>query len=195
MRPDRCPSLQSLLEGPHGERIHIQRDGHIFSTVVPGGPIAPILATTSGAGLAVGGIRRLTYLSLAATSFGLAGLGVVVPGLPTVPFLLVTSYFLVRSSPRLNERLLRSRTFGPMIRDWHEHRAMRPKVKAFSIGTMIVVVVVTVFFGGLSLSLLIVVLLLVSLGMAIIVRIPTITDGAQTSVRGSIPASSLALSR
>ena len=141
-----------------------------------------------GAALAVGGIRRVAYLSLAGVSFGLAGLGVIVPGLPTVPFLLLTSYYLVRSSPRLNERLLRSRTFGPMIRDWHEHRAMRPKVKAFSIGTMIVVVAATVIFGGLSLPLLVIVLLLMAVGMTMILRIPTIPDGSRTPDRTAVLA-------
>ena len=148
-----------------------------------------------GAALSVSGFRRLLYLSLAGVSFGLAGLGVIVPGLPTVPFLLLTSYYLVRSSPQLNSQLLRSRTFGPMIRDWHKHRAMRPRVKAFSIGTMILVVTLTVIFGGLSLPLMVVVLILMTVGMAMILRIPTIRDDAPNSLRRKVPAaSSLVLS-
>ena len=157
--------------------------------------IEPEPESDYGAALAVSGVRRLVYLSLAGVSFGLAGLGVVVPGLPTVPFLLLTSYYLVRSSPRLNARLLRSRTFGPMIRDWHEHHAMRPRVKAFSIGTMILVVTLTVIFGGLSLPLLVIVLILMSVGTAMILGIPTIPDHAPGSLRDTVPAAtSLVLS-
>ena len=77
----------------------------------------------------VHGLRRILYLGLAAGSFGMSIVGVILPGIPTVPFLLLTSYYLIRSSPALNERLLRSRLFGQMLRDWNEHRAMRPESK------------------------------------------------------------------
>ena len=35
--------------------------------------------------------------------------GLVVPGIPTVPFLLASSYYLARSSRTLHKRLLESR--------------------------------------------------------------------------------------
>ena len=67
----------------------------------------------------VTGLRRMLYLLLAGGFFVLAMAGVILPGLPTTPFLLLTSYFLVRSYPRLNERLIKSKLFGPILVDWH----------------------------------------------------------------------------
>src|SRR5262249_7995528 len=61
------------------------------------------------------GLRRVWYLALAGGSFVLTVVGLIIPGVPTVPFLLATSYYLVRSSPTLNEGLLRTRTFGPIL--------------------------------------------------------------------------------
>ena len=66
----------------------------------------------------VHGVRKAAYLGLAAFFFGLGATGAILPGLPTTPFLLLTSYFLLRASPKLNERLLNSRMFGSILTDW-----------------------------------------------------------------------------
>ena len=64
---------------------------------------------------------------LAALSLALAG--IVLPLLPTTPFLLLASYCFVRSSPRMQLWLLNHRVFGPALRDWETHRAVRRSVK------------------------------------------------------------------
>lgn len=48
----------------------------------------------------VRGPKRLLYLAAGAGSSVMTVVGVLVPGIPTVPFLLSSSYFLARSSPR-----------------------------------------------------------------------------------------------
>ena len=55
--------------------------------------------------------------------------GIVVPVLPTAPFILLAAACYARSSERLHQALLQHRYFGPMINDWQEHRAMAKKVK------------------------------------------------------------------
>ena len=62
----------------------------------------------------------------------LALVGVVLPLLPTVPFLLLAAFFFARSSPRLHNWLLRHRTFGPMIDDWTRSGAVRPRAKRWA---------------------------------------------------------------
>src|SRR5947207_1871164 len=79
--------------------------------------------------LVVPGLRRLLYVAAGSFFVFLAVLGALLPVLPTTPFLLLASYFFLHSSPRLNAWLLRSRLFGPLLRDWQEHRAVRPRVK------------------------------------------------------------------
>ena len=71
----------------------------------------------------------------------LATLGIFLPLLPTTPFLLLASSCFLRSSPRWQAWLMRSRWFGPMLRDWNEHRAVRRPVKVVAVVTMSLVFV------------------------------------------------------
>lgn len=59
----------------------------------------------------------------------LAMIGVVLPLLPTVPFLLLAAFFFARSSSRLHNWLITHRLFGPMILDWQQSGAIRPAAK------------------------------------------------------------------
>ncbi|MEX0794936.1 MAG: YbaN family protein, partial [Pirellulaceae bacterium] len=74
----------------------------------------------------VTGPRRVMYLALAAVFFVLGFLGALLPILPTTPFLLLTSYLLVRSFPALNDKLLHAPLVGEILRDWQVRRGVRP---------------------------------------------------------------------
>ena len=71
---------------------------------------------------------------MAGGAFTLTLVGLVVPGVPSVPFLLATSYYLARSSPRLNERLRRTAFFGPILQEWEGHDALSLTSKGKLIG-------------------------------------------------------------
>ena len=88
--------------------------------------------------------RKLVCLSLASVFFACGILGVLLPGLPATPFLLLTSYFLIRSSPRLNAALLRSRLFGPILVDWQIHGGVRRHVKVQAVVAVTIAVAVTI---------------------------------------------------
>jgi len=68
---------------------------------------------------------------------GLAILGVVLPILPTTPFLLVAAACFAKSSPKMQRRLLANKTFGPMIHDWQKYRSIPRKAKRIALLTMI----------------------------------------------------------
>ncbi|WP_170426302.1 YbaN family protein [Ruegeria arenilitoris] len=69
------------------------------------------------------------WAALGLLCVGLAVIGVVLPLLPTVPFLLLAAFFFARSSSRLHTWLITHKTFGPMILDWQRSRAIRPNAK------------------------------------------------------------------
>ncbi len=119
------------------------------------------------------GIRRVVFLSLAGAFFAVGVLGVFLPILPTTPFLLVSSYFLVRSSPRLNAALLRSRLFGPLLTDWQVHGGVRPDIKFKAIGVVVMVVALTVYLSGYDTLPSVTVVLLAAVGITVIIRLPT----------------------
>ncbi|NOC45784.1 MULTISPECIES: YbaN family protein [unclassified Ruegeria] len=59
----------------------------------------------------------------------MAAVGVVLPLLPTVPFLLLAAFFFARSSSRLHNWLVTHNLFGPLILDWQSSGAIRPAAK------------------------------------------------------------------
>lgn len=82
------------------------------------------------------GRMRWAWWLLAYASLGLGIVGIVVPGLPTVPFVLLSAYAAARGSQRLHARLLAHRQFGPMIRDWQAHGAVGRRAKWLAVSMM-----------------------------------------------------------
>ncbi|PCI55190.1 MAG: hypothetical protein COB45_06755 [Gammaproteobacteria bacterium] len=72
---------------------------------------------------------------------GLAILGVILPILPTTPFLLVAAACFAKSSPSLEKKLLANKTFGPLIHEWQQHRCIPRKAKRVALLTIILSVV------------------------------------------------------
>ncbi|WP_406603994.1 YbaN family protein [Bartonella gliris] len=63
-------------------------------------------------------------------------IGIVLPIMPTVPFLIVASWCFSRSSPRFHSWLNNHRIFGPPIKKWEEKRAIPPFLKVFAVVSM-----------------------------------------------------------
>lgn len=79
---------------------------------------------------------RWAWWLLAWLSLGLGVLGVALPGLPTVPFILLSAYAAARGSARLHAWLLAHRRFGPMITDWERHGAVSRRAKRLALALM-----------------------------------------------------------
>jgi uncharacterized protein len=131
------------------------------------------------------GPRGAIYVAVGCVFVGLGALGAVLPVLPTTPFLLMASFFFLRSSPRLNERLLRSPLFGPFLRDWHRHRGVRPRVKVGAVAALLVAVGASIAWGNLSRPVLVLLLVVAAVGLAVVLRLPVIRDAAATSTDAS----------
>ena len=89
---------------------------------------------------------KYLYIFLGSLSVGLAGLGVLLPGLPAVPFLLLASFFFARSSKRLHDWLINNRLFGPILSDFLDHQGIRLPIKIISIILMWGMMLISVFF-------------------------------------------------
>lgn len=91
-------------------------------------------------------VRRL-YFAAGLCALVAGGLGVVLPVLPTAPFVLLAAACFARSSDRFYNAMLNHRIAGPIIADWREHGAMKRKTKlwallmmALSFGTSLLLV-------------------------------------------------------
>jgi uncharacterized membrane protein YbaN (DUF454 family) len=79
---------------------------------------------------------RWLYLALGGLFFGLGVIGVLLPLVPTTPFMLLALWAFTRSSRRLESWLLAHRRFGPPLRRWREHRVVPLRAKLVAWGSM-----------------------------------------------------------
>ncbi len=86
-------------------------------------------------------------MSLGVMSVGLGALGVVLPLLPTTPFLLLAAFAFGKSSPRLHAWITGHRVFGPPLHQWNEQGAIGRRAKALAVSTM-----AATFVAGLALG-------------------------------------------
>ncbi|QDC07993.1 DUF454 domain-containing protein [Oceanicola sp. D3] len=85
---------------------------------------------------------RMLWAAAGAVSLMLGVIGIVLPLLPTVPFVLLAAFCFARSSEKLHDWLLAHRTFGPMIVDWRRNGAIHRRAKlaaTASVGLVFVV--------------------------------------------------------
>lgn len=80
---------------------------------------------------------RWPFAALAYLCIALAVVGIVLPGLPTVPFLLVAAWAAARGSDRLSAWIDEHRHFGPLLRDWREQRAIPRRAKVTGVGLLV----------------------------------------------------------
>lgn len=87
-------------------------------------------------------MKRTILIIIGWLAVVLATLGVVLPLLPTTPFLLLAAWCFARSSPRFHHWLLYRSWFGSYIRHWQEHRALplgaKPRALIFIVITFAV---------------------------------------------------------
>ncbi|NMT62033.1 YbaN family protein [Marinobacter orientalis] len=72
---------------------------------------------------------RTGFRILAYTSIALAAIGVVLPLLPTTPFVLLAAWAAGKGSPAFAAWLENHETFGPAIENWRLRRAIPAKAK------------------------------------------------------------------
>ncbi|MCB1694739.1 MAG: YbaN family protein [Pseudomonadales bacterium] len=82
-------------------------------------------------------MKKTLYKPLGMVFLALAVLGVVLPVLPSTPFVLLAAWFFARSSERWHRRLLDSELFGPMIRNWELDRCISRRTKAVALVSML----------------------------------------------------------
>ena len=78
-------------------------------------------------------MARFVFLFLAYFFLALAFIGVILPGLPTVPFLLLAAWFSAKGSNRLNRWLYAHPHLGRLLIDWEQQRAITRSSKIIAL--------------------------------------------------------------
>ncbi|MBL4584011.1 MAG: YbaN family protein [Pseudomonadales bacterium] len=74
-------------------------------------------------------VVRIVYISLGWLFVAIGAVGVVLPILPTTPFLILSLALFAKSSPRFHEMLLNNRWVGASLREWEETRTVSRTTK------------------------------------------------------------------
>ena len=77
---------------------------------------------------------------------GLGAAGIVLPLVPTTPFLLLAAYLFARSSPRWHAWLLNHRHFGPYIHAWRNKSGLTPAQKLRIGASFTILMAISIYF-------------------------------------------------
>jgi hypothetical protein len=116
-------------------------------------------------------IKRLLFVTLGTLFLGIGLVGIIVPILPTTPFLLLATSFYARGSDKFHNWLLNNKIFGAYIRHYIDGKGMPLKVKLFTIALLWVAISSTMAF---VVDDLVVRLILVSVAIGVTVHIALI---------------------
>ncbi|MEH6833477.1 MULTISPECIES: YbaN family protein [Falsihalocynthiibacter] len=83
-------------------------------------------------------------LGIAALTLGI--IGIALPLLPTVPFLLLAAFLFARSSENLHNWLIYHPKLGAPIQDWNEHGSINIRAKIYATLSVIFTFALSVFF-------------------------------------------------
>lgn len=74
-------------------------------------------------------VVRLIFMILGSVFFLLGLIGIVLPVLPTTPFILLTAACWAKGSVKFNHWLLNHKVFGKIVLNWQQHRAIPRRAK------------------------------------------------------------------
>ena len=86
------------------------------------------------------GLHKPFLIFLGGFFFVLGVLGIVLPVLPTTPFMILSAYLFSKSSPKLQQKILDLPAVGPLVLDWRENRVIRPQAKKACVITIALVI-------------------------------------------------------
>ncbi len=73
--------------------------------------------------------KRSIFLVLGCLFFIVGIIGVIVPILPTTPFMILSAGCFAESSPRFHKILMNNRWFGEDLRRWENNKTMKRETK------------------------------------------------------------------
>lgn len=94
--------------------------------------------------------KKLVLLAIGWFFVAVAAVGVVLPILPTTPFLLISLWAFSQSSDRFHDWLYTHRIFGPPLQEWSNHGVIPVRAKIFAVGSMTISATLVILYSEVS---------------------------------------------
>ncbi|MFC1787331.1 YbaN family protein [Halobacteriota archaeon] len=125
---------------------------------------------------------KILFIILGSICVILGLIGIIIPLLPTTPFLLLAAFFYGKSSHRLQQWLFSNRVFGPYLTNYVEGRCISIRNKVFTLMLLWLTIGYTIFF---AISNLLIQMLLLLIAICVTTHILTIKTIKQQSNNNS----------
>jgi uncharacterized membrane protein YbaN (DUF454 family) len=123
-------------------------------------------------------VKRILFIVVGTILLGIGGFGVLLPIVPTTPFLLLAAACYARGSKRIHRWMLRNRVFGAFIRNYVERKGITPRQKIVTLGFLWVTMTFTIVYVVDSLILRLF-LVLIALAVSVhILKLPTLMSAS-----------------
>jgi uncharacterized membrane protein YbaN (DUF454 family) len=91
-------------------------------------------------------VKKPILYTLGVISLILGVIGAILPIMPTTPFALLAAYFFSKSSPKIHQWILNLPVVGEDVKQWDDHKVIRPKAKVMSMFALWPMIISTVIF-------------------------------------------------
>lgn len=91
--------------------------------------------------------KQATFTVLGMISVALGTAGIVLPLLPTTPFLLLSAYLFAKSSPRWHDWLIHHKHLGPYIHAWRNKTGLTVAQKLRISLSFTIVMAISIYFS------------------------------------------------
>jgi uncharacterized membrane protein YbaN (DUF454 family) len=116
---------------------------------------------------------KILYLIAGLIFLAIGLLGIALPILPTTPFMLLTSYCLLKSSDKLNERFMTTKVYKNHVKPFKDNKGMTLKSKLMIlIPVMLMLLILAIMVDNTAMR--IVIGILVTIKIAVFYKIKTI---------------------
>jgi uncharacterized membrane protein YbaN (DUF454 family) len=96
--------------------------------------------------------KKTLYLVLGFISLILGFFGLILPVLPTTPFIILAAFLFNKSSPKVHSWLTSIPIMGSVIIEWEKEKIVRVKTKVIALTMLWSLMLWTLIFGEISLS-------------------------------------------
>lgn len=93
-------------------------------------------------------IVRISLIIAGSLALVLGAIGIIVPILPTTPFLLLSAACYAKSSHRFYNWLLNNRLFGLYIKNYREGNGVPVRIKIFTISLLWVTIILSIIYAS-----------------------------------------------